>query len=205
MFYETKTGQHGLPHDPFKSCVVPRSIGWISSLSEDGTVNLAPYSFFNAVSTDPPMVMFASGGLQPHGAKDSLANVEQTGEFVCNLVTWELREKMNQTSASTRPEVNEFEFANLTEEPSVLVKPPRVKEAPIHLECRYHQTVELPSHDTASRNALAIGEVVGIHICDEVLTNGMVDMSKFTPIARMGYMDYAVVEKVFTMPFPDDS
>lgn len=203
MFYETANNEHGLPRNPFKSCVVPRCIGWISSLSASGVVNLAPYSFFNAVSSDPPMVMFASGGQQPHGPKDSITNIEQTREFVCNLATWELREQMRLSSAPTRPEVDEFDYTGLAYEPAILVKPPRVKATPIHLECVYHQTVELPSRNSESRNAMLIGEVVGVHIRDQVLTDGLVDMSKLRPIARLGYMDYAVVDTVFSMPMPE--
>ena len=149
------------------------------------------------------MVMFASGGTQPHGLKDSLRNIEQTGEFVCNLTTWELREQMSKTSAPTRPEVDEFEYAGLTRIDSVLVRPPRVAESPIHLECRYHQTVELPNSTKEIRNAMVLGEVIGIHIDDAIMTEGMVDLSKFRPIARLGYMDYATVDEVFTMQFPD--
>jgi flavin reductase (DIM6/NTAB) family NADH-FMN oxidoreductase RutF len=182
---------------------VPRCIGWISSLALDGTVNLAPYSFFNGVGDNPPMVMFSSGGRHQHGEKDSQANVENTGEFVCNMVTWELREQMSLTSAPTRPEVNEFDYAGLEWEPSQVVKPPRVKGSPIHLECEYLQSVALPCNDPATSNSIIIGEVVGIHIRDCVLTNGMVDMCKFRPVARMGYMDYTVVDTVFTMLFPD--
>ncbi|MBI2587020.1 MAG: flavin reductase family protein, partial [Rhodospirillales bacterium] len=137
MFYRTD-GPHGLPHDPFLSCIVPRPIGWVSTVSADGIVNLAPYSFFNGVAVKPPMVMFASSGRQAHGPKDSLANIEATGEFVCNLATWELRERMNQTSAPVPPEIDEFALAGLETEPSQLVKPPRVKAAPVHLECRHH-------------------------------------------------------------------
>lgn len=202
MFYDTRTGQHGLPHDPFKSCIVPRPIGWITTLSPDGIVNLAPYSFFNGVASDPPMVMFASGGRQPTGPKDSVTNCEATREFVVNLTTWDLRDEMNRTSASDAPEVDEMAVAGLEAEPSQLVKPPRVKAAPIHLECRYHQTVDLPCKDPEERNALVIGEVIGIHIRDEVMTDGMVDLEKFKPIARLGYMDYTRVDLVFAMPRP---
>ena len=198
MFYETKDNKHGLPRDPFKSCIVPRPIGWITTLSAEGIVNLAPYSFFNGVSTDPPMVMFSNNG----PAKDSLVNCEATGEFVANLATWELRDQMNQTSAGVGPEVDEFTLAGLETEPARLVKPPRVKAAPIHLECLYHQTVELPSDIPDTRNAIVLGRVIGVHIKDEVLTDGMVDMTKIKPIARLGYMDYTRVDTVFTMPRP---
>ena len=168
-------------------------------------LNLVPYSFFNGVCDSPPMVMFASGGRHAHGAKDSLFNVEETGEFVCSMVTWELRDAMNQTSAHTRPEVDEFELAGLEGRPSVLVKPPGVRGAPIHLECTHYQTIELPStdQDVEVRNAVVMGEVVGIHISDDVLTDGVVDMSKFRPIARLGYWDYTVADEVFTLLRPD--
>ena len=205
MFYETRDNRHGLPHDPFKSCVVPRCIGWISSISAEGVVNLAPYSFFNAVSTDPHMVAFGSGGRHPHGGKDTIANVEATGEFVCNLATFDLREQMSLTSATTVPEVDEFDHAGLEAAPATLVGPPRVRAAPIHLECVHYRTIDLPRRDPdpLARNGLVIGEVVGVHISDEILSDGMVDMSKFRPIARLGYMDYSVTDNVFTMPFPD--
>lgn len=203
MFYDTRTGEHGLPHNPFKSCIVPRPIGWITTLSPEGIVNLAPYSFFNGVGDNPPMVMFATGGRQPSGPKDSVTNCEATGEFVVNLSTWELREAMNRTSAAVPPSVDEMVEAGLESEPSRLVKPPRVKAAPIHLECRYHQTVDLPCNDSLDRNAVVIGEVIGIHISDTVMTDGMVDQSKFRPIARLGYMDYTRVDMAFTMLRPD--
>ncbi len=205
MFYETRDNRHGLPHDPFKSCVVPRCIGWISSISAAGVVNLAPYSFFNAVSSDPPMVAFGSGGRHPHGGKDTIANVEETGEFVCNLATFELRGEMSRTSATTAPEVDEFAYAGLEAAPAALVRPPRVEAAPIHLECVHFRTIDLPCRDPdpVARNGLVIGEVVGVHISDAVLSEGMVDMSKFRPLARLGYMDYSVADNVFTMPFPD--
>ena len=186
MFYETEGNQHGLPRDPFKSCLVPRPIGWISTLGRNGVVNLAPYSFFNGVASDPPMVMFASNGRQPHGVKDTITNCEETGEFVVNLATWDLREAMNLTSAPALPDQDEFELAGLAAEPARLVKPPRVKDAPIHLECRYLQTVELPTNDPENRNAIGIGQVVGVHLKDEIMTVGLVDIAKLRPIARLG-------------------
>jgi len=198
MFYETKDNSHGLPHDPFKSCIVPRPIGWITTLSRDGVVNLAPYSFFNGVAQNPPMVMFSSNGPE----KDTLVNCEQTGEFVANLATWELRDQMNETSAQVDPAVDEFTLAELEAVPARLVKPPRVKAAPIHMECLYHQTVELPCDVPGGRNAIVLGRVVGIHIDDAVLTDGLVDMAKLKPIARLGYMDYTRVDLVFTMVRP---
>ncbi len=202
MFYETEGNRHGLPHDPLKSCIVPRPIGWISTISRDGAVNLAPYSFFNGVASDPPMVMFASNGRQPHGVKDSVTNCEETGEFVVNLATWDLRKQMNLTSAPTVPEDDEMALVGLEAEPARLVRPPRVKASPIHLECRYVQTVDLPCTDPADRNAVVIGQVIGVHIRDDVLTDGLVDVAKLRPVARLGYMDYAVVDESFAMTFP---
>ena len=195
MFYKIGS-PHGLPHDPFKSCIVPRPIGWISTISPDGVVNLAPYSFFNGVAGEPPMVMFATNGKQPHGAKDSVANAEATGEFVCNLATWELRQEMNRTSAPVPPEEDEFALAGLETEPSELVKPPRVKASPTHLECLYHTTLELPCDIEGGRNAICVGRVIGIHIQDEVLTDGKIDIGRILPLARLGYQDYTVAEKV---------
>ena len=201
MFYKTD-GPHGLPHDPFKSCIVPRPIGWISTLGPSGAVNLAPYSFFNGVAGEPPMVMFATNGKQPHGAKDSVANAEATGEFVCNMATWDLREKMNQTSAPVPPETDEFDLAGLETEPSELVKPPRVKASPVHLECLYHATLELPCDIEGGRNAICVGRVIGVHVRDEFLTDGKVDIQRIKPVARLGYTDYTVIETIFTMPRP---
>jgi len=202
MFYETEKNDHGLPYNPFKSCIVPRPIGWISTLSVDGVVNLAPYSFFNGVAQNPPMVMFCANGNQPHGQKDTLTNCEETGEFVANLATWDLREQMNTSCAPVGSEVDEMELAALESLPSTIVKPPRVKASPIHMECVYHQTIDLPNTDPHSRNAMALGRVVGIHIDDAVLVDGVIDLTRIRPLARLGYMDYSVVNEVFTMMRP---
>ncbi len=199
MFYRTDRNDHGLPHDPFKACIVPRPIGWISTVSGDGVPNLAPYSFFNGVSTHPPMVMFASNGRQPHGAKDSLANVEETGEFVASLATWDLRDAMNRSSAPLGPEVDEFAVAGLEALPSKLVRPPRVAGAPVHLECTHERTVDLPTQDPEGRNAVVIGAVVGIHIEDRLISEGILDVSRARPLARLGYFDYTVVNDIFPM------
>ena len=201
MFYKIGS-PHGLPRDPFKSCIVPRPIGWISTISPDGVVNLAPYSFFNGVAGEPPMVMFATNGKQHHGTKDSVANAEATGEFVCNMATWELREKMNRTSAPVPPEEDEFALASLETEPSKLVKPPRVKASPTHLECLYHTTLELPCDIEGGRNAICVGRVIGVHIRDEFLTDGKVDIGLIVPLARLGYQDYTVAEKVVKITRP---
>ena len=202
MFYEPKD-HHGLAHNPFKSLIVPRPIGWVSTQDGGGVVNLAPYSYFNGVGSEPPTVMFASEGTHTEGGfKDSATNVRETGEFVCNLATWELREAMNATSANVARNINEFELAGLTPTPSRLVKPPRVKESPVHLECTHLKTVELPSHDPGRPNLVVFGRVIGIHIDDSIIRDGMIDMKVFKPIARLGYMDYTVVDNVFTMRRP---
>ena len=197
MFYETGENNHGLPHDPFKALVAPRPIGWISSLDPHGVVNLAPYSFFNAISDRPHFVMFSSSG-----RKDSVRNIEASGEFVCSLATYELKDQMNKTSAMVGPEVDEMALAGLTPAPCKLVKPPRVAESPAAFECKYFKTLALPGRDGAEGNLMVIGEVVGIHIDDDAIADGRVDSAKLRPIARLGYMDYAVVDAVFSMDRP---
>jgi flavin reductase (DIM6/NTAB) family NADH-FMN oxidoreductase RutF len=197
MFYETAANRHGLRHDPFKALVAPRPIGWISSLNRQGQVNLAPYSYFNAVSNDPHVVVFGS-----QGRKDSQRNIEETGEFVCNLATWGLREAMNQTSAMVASEVDEMALAGLEPAPSRMVGPPRVAVSPVALECRYMQTVRLPVKPGFGENSVIFGEVVGIHIADEAIEDGMIDITRLRTIARCGYHDYAVVDSVFAMIRP---
>lgn len=200
MFYEPAKRNHGLPHDPFKAIVAPRPIGWISSVGKDGNVNLAPYSFFNGVATFPPMVMFSSEGF-----KDSVANISETMEFVCNLATWDLRDAMNRTSESVARDVNEFELAGLTTARSNLVKPPRVAESPCALECKATDIVRMKGPDGSPRaNYVVFGEVVGIHIDERYIRNGMLDASAMKPIARLGYRDYAVVTELFQMTRPDE-
>lgn len=198
MFYETDRNDHGLRHGPFKALVAPRPIGWISTVSTEGVINLAPYSFFNGISDNPPYVMFAS-----KGRKDSLVNAEETGEFVCSLATYDLREQMNETSAMVDPGVDELEMAGLTAAPCRLVKAPRVAESPVALECTYYKSLELPGlEDDPDPYAIVIGRVVGIHIDDDVIVDGLVDVTKIRPIARLGYMDYAVVNEVFSLERP---
>jgi flavin reductase (DIM6/NTAB) family NADH-FMN oxidoreductase RutF len=202
MFYETSANAHGLPHDPFKALVTPRPIGWISAVSEKGEVNLSPYSFFNAVSERPPMVAFSSSG-----KKDALTFIEETGEFVCNLATYDLREQMNLTSAVLPRGENEMEHAGLTPAPSRLVKPPRVADALAALECKWLQTVPLhPLNGGDPSYYLVIGQVVGIHIDDRYIINGLVDTAAMRPIARSGYRDYFVAtpETKFSITRPGE-
>lgn len=206
MFFEPgQHRQHGLPYNPFKALVVPRPIGWITTLDAAGVVNLAPYSFFNALSDAPPMVFFASNG-RPRsdgGGKDSLRNAEASGEFVVNLATWELREQMNATSAPLPPGESELGRTDLTLLPSEKVAPPRVAQSPVHLECRWLRTVDLPCTLPDSGNYLVIGEVVGFHIDDSLITEeGLVDIARARPIARLGYRDYSLVETVFSLDRP---
>lgn len=205
MFYEIGT-PHGLPHDPFKACVVPRPIGWISTVSADGVPNLAPYSFFNAVASEPPMVAYGSTGMQPGAGpdapKDTLANIAATGVFVVNVATWDLREAMNASSHPAAPDVDEFALAGMTAAPCRLIAAPRVAEAPISLECRHHQTIDLPAEGPRGRNVLVIGRVVGVHVDETVLTDGCIDIAKLRPIARLGYRDYACISETFTMTRP---
>jgi flavin reductase (DIM6/NTAB) family NADH-FMN oxidoreductase RutF len=199
VFYETATNAHGLKHDPFKALAVPRPIGWISSLSKDGVCNLAPYSFFNAVSEKPHYVVFGSAG-----RKDSLLNIEETGEFVCSLATYELRNNMNMTSASVPRGVNEFPLGELTAAASTLVKPPRVKESPAAFECVYWKTIDLPNPAGDPTYHLVIGRVIGVYIDENYIKNGLVDTGAMRPIARMGYMEYSVVtpESIFSINRP---
>ena len=179
--YEPRHG-HGLPHDPFNAIVGPRPIGWISSRGANGGVNLAPYSFFNAFNYIPPIVGFAS-----IGTKDTLRNVQQTGEFVWNLVTQDLAQVMNQTCAAVPPEVNEFELAGLTPVASQLVNVPRVAESPVSFECRCTQIVQL---QTASGDAvptwLVLGEVVAVHIAKRLLKDGVYDTAHAGHLLRAG-------------------
>jgi flavin reductase (DIM6/NTAB) family NADH-FMN oxidoreductase RutF len=189
MYYDAIENRHGLAHDPLKALVVPRPIGWISTIGRSGVCNLAPYSFFNAVGEKPGYVVFGSAGI-----KDSLKNIEDNGEFVCSLATWDLRYHMNMTSAAVAFGVDEFPLAGLTATASHFVKPPRVKESPVALECRHFQTIALPGAGRYDHSYnLVIGQIVGVHIDDQFIKDGIVDTAAMKPIARMGYMDYAVV------------
>jgi flavin reductase (DIM6/NTAB) family NADH-FMN oxidoreductase RutF len=197
MFYETAKG-HGLPHDPFKAIVAPRPIGWISTRSRDGALNLAPYSFFNAFSTRPFLVWFSS-----EGEKDSVTFARETGEFVANLAGRKLAEKMNASSVNAPRGVSEFGYAGLTPVESVLVAPPRVAEAHAALECKVTEINE--PRDLKGNHAgvwVVTGEVIGVHIDDEVLTDGLFDTVKAGNLARLGYMDYSAVTETFAMRRP---
>lgn len=196
MFYDAGKNDHGFQYDPFKAIVAPRPIGWISSLSADGRANLAPYSYFNAFSQSPHYVAFGSGP-----RKDSLRNIEATGEFVFNLATFPLREQMNATSAHVT--ADEFELAGLTKASCRLVRAPRVAESPAALECRLFQVVPLPGDDGTAENFLVIGRVLGVHIDDRFIRDGRIDTAAMQPLARLGYSEYATVTEAWRMRRPD--
>lgn len=199
-FYQPKDG-HGLPHDPFNAIVGPRPIGWVSTRSNDGILNLAPYSFFNAFNYIPPIIGFSSTGL-----KDSVRNVQENGMFVWNLVTRPLAEAMNQTCAPVGPEVNEFELAGLTPAPSRVVDVPRVAESPVSFECRSTQIIQLEGLDKQKVPTwLVLGEVVGVHIADHLLKDGIYDTANAGHILRGGGpADYFSIgpEQLFKMSRP---
>ena len=198
--YEPRLG-HGLPHDPFNAIVGPRPIGWISTQSAAGALNLAPYSFFTAFNYVPPIVGFAS-----IGAKDTLRNIEATGEFVWNLATHDLAEAMNQSCAAVPPEVSEFELAGLTPLASEKVRPPRVAESPVTFECRSTQIVQLQGIDGEKVPTwLVLGEVVAVHIAKTLLKDGVYDTAGAGHILRGGGpADYFTVgpEQLFRMHRP---
>ena len=199
MFYRPENG-HGLPHNPFNAIVTPRPIGWISSRDAQGRDNLAPYSFFNAVAYDPPQVMFASTSAKPDraGTKDSVGNIRETGVFCVNVVAYAMRDAMNQTSGPWPRETDEFALAGIAREECRTIACARVADAPAALECRLTQIVQLPG----AANFVVFGEVIGVHLRDDCLTDGMLDISKYYPLSRMGYQDYTVVREVFSLRRP---
>ena len=203
MYYEPGGTPHGLRFDPFKSCVVPRPIGWISTLSVDGIGNLAPYSQFNNVTFDPPTVMFSANQTTDGRRKDSVVNAEATGEFVWNLATYALRDAVNRSAQELPPEIDEFDIAGVTPAPSQLVRPPRVAESPIQFECRHLQSVRIPGQGAMGTADVVFGRVIAIHIADWAINaEGRIDVAKLRPLARLGYFDYTSVESVFEMIIP---
>jgi flavin reductase (DIM6/NTAB) family NADH-FMN oxidoreductase RutF len=201
MFYEPDKINHGLKHSPYKSCMVPRPIGWISTRSRSGRINLAPFSQFNNVGYEPGYLMFSGGGQPPDGGrKDTVINAEETGEFVYNMATYDLRDAVSRSAQITDSSVDEMEAVGLTAAPSVLVKPPRVAQSPISIECKYYTTLILPGFDWKTTHHVVIGRVVGIHIKDEVIdSDGKIDVVKIRPLARLGYTDYTSVQSTFTL------
>ncbi len=198
MYYDAVKNNHGLAVDPVKAIVAPRPIGWISSVSKTGTVNLAPYSFFNMFSTNPHYVAFGSGGW-----KHSLANIRDTRDFAVNIANYSLREAMNLSSATVDENTDEFELAGLVKAPCTAIDVPRVANCPATLECRLHQIVDLPGDNGQVNDWLVIGRVLGIHIADEFIHDGRVDTRAMNLIARLGYSEYATVSDVWRMRRPN--
>ncbi|MET0268374.1 MAG: flavin reductase family protein [Duganella sp.] len=200
-FYQPAQG-HGLPHDPFNAIVGPRPIGWISTRSASGVLNLAPYSFFNAFNYTPPLIGFSS-----QGRKDTLHNIEETGQFVWNLATRPLAEAMNASCAPAPAEVDEFALAGLATAPSRIVDVPRVAASPVSFECRCSQIIRLQDASGADTNGwLIMGEVVGVHIAHELLRDGVYDTAASRTILRGGGpADYFEIgpEQLFQMRRPD--
>jgi len=206
MYYEPGVTPHGLPHDPFKSCVIPRPIGWISTVDRQGRHNLAPFSQFQNVTFDPPIVMFSANQNSAGVRKDSVRNAEETGEFVWNMATWAQREAVNMSAEELPHGVDEFERAGLAKLPSRRVKPMRVAGSPIQFECVYLNTLRFPGTPPMGSADVVFGRVVGVHIDDDALdVNGLVDVLKIRPIARMGYYDYTAVDNVFRMVIPGNN
>lgn len=200
MFFTPAEG-HGLPHDPISAIVAPRPIGWISSRGRDGQDNLAPYSFFNMVAYRPPQVMFASTSAKPdrEGTKDTLANVRETGAFCVNVASWDLRHAMNATSAPLPAGTDEFEAAHLAREECRTIPCARVAAAPAALECRLLRTLRL----AGEANWVAFGVVTGVHVRDDALVDGLLDVTRYAPLGRLGYRgDYVAVRESFEMLRP---
>lgn len=198
MFYRPEDG-HGLPHNPFNAIVTPRPIGWIGTRGGIGD-NLAPYSFFNAVAYNPPQVMFSSVSAKPdrNDTKDSVANIRETGVFTCNVVSYALREVMNQCSGPWPAETDEFEYAGIEKAECETIDCPRVAAAPAVLECRLTEIVTLKGPS----NFLVLGEVVGVHIDDTMLVDGLLDITRYQPLTRLGYQDYSMITELFQMRRP---
>lgn len=199
MFYRPEDG-HGLPRNPLNAIITPRPIGWISSRSAGGVENIAPYSFFNLVAYEPPQLVFSSTEAKEDRAigKDSVANIEETGVFCANIVEYAAREAMNLTSGSYPAEVDEFALAGIARAPCETIPCSRVAEAPANLECRLVDVVRL----RGAHNYLVIGQVTGIHLRDDCIVEGRFDITRFQPLTRLGYADYARITEVFRLRRP---
>ncbi|MGH1578167.1 flavin reductase family protein [Planktotalea sp.] len=201
MFYKPEDG-HELAHNPFNAIVTPRPIGWISTRDSEGRDNLAPYSFFNAVAYVPPQVMFASTGTKEDrdNTKDSVAVIRETGVFCVNVVSANLQDAMNASSATLAAGQDEFAHAGLTKAECESINAPRVAAAPAALECKLTQIITLEGQS----NYLVLGEVTGVHLDDTCIIDGRFDVTTFQPLARLGYRDYSIVKDVFELSRPDD-
>lgn len=201
MFYRPNDG-HGLPHNPFNAIVTPRPIGWISTRGQDGSDNLAPYSFFNGVAYVPPQVMFASTGTKDDrdGTKDSVANIRETGVFCVNVVEYAMKDAMNQTSGAWDATTDEFKLAEIEKAECSEIKCGRVAGAPASLECRMTQIVPIEG----AANFVVFGEVVGVHMRDDCIVDGIFDVLRYNPLTRLGYRDYSVVRDKFSLTRPGE-
>lgn len=201
MFYRPEDG-HGLPHNPFNAIITPRPIGWIATRGADGSENLAPYSFFNAVAYVPPQVMFASTSAKADrdGTKDSVSNIRETGVFCVNIVEYAMKDAMNLTSGPWPREVDEFEKAGIAREECRTIPCSRVKDAPASLECKLTQIVQLPGE----ANFVVFGEVTGVYLHDDCIRDGEFDVLAFNPLTRMGYRDYSVIREKFSLKRPGE-
>jgi flavin reductase (DIM6/NTAB) family NADH-FMN oxidoreductase RutF len=203
MHYAPSQDKCPLPFSPFKACTVPRPIGWLSTISPSGVPNLAPYSQWQNLTFDPPMVMFAANQTPDGKRKDTVVNAEQTGWFVWNMATYDLREAVNISALYLPEEVDEFERAGVTKASCIDAPVPRVAESPCHFECRYVSTHRIPARTQLATIDIVFGEVVRIHVDDRFITKeGKIDIPKIRPIARLGYYDYTVVTETFEMRIP---
>ncbi len=201
MFYRPSEG-HGLPHNPFNAIVTPRPIGWISTRGADGSDNLAPYSFFNGVAYVPPQVMFASTGSKDDrdGTKDSVANIRETGVFCVNVVEHAMKDKMNETSGPWTADTDEFDLARIEKAACSEIDCARVAASPASLECRMTQIVQIEG----ATNLVVFGEVVGVHLRDDCIVDGIFDVLRYNPLTRLGYRDYSVIREKFSLKRPGE-
>ena len=206
MKYDPQTQDLDLPYAPFKSCTVPRPIGWLSSISADGVENLAPYSQWQNLTFDPPMVMFSANQYPDGRRKDTVVNAEETGWFVWNMATWDLRDAVNTSAMAIPASQSEFDRVQVTKRYADLAKVPMVVESPVHFECRYLSTHRMRGDSPEGTIDIVFAQVERIHIDDEVISaEGKLDIPLIKPIARMGYYDYAVVNETFEMRIPEAS
>ncbi len=201
MFYRPEDG-HGLPHNPFNAIISPRPIAWVSTRSANGVDNIAPYSFFNAVAYVPPQLMFSSQGIKAGltDRKDTLANIRETGVFCVNIVEFAMRDVMNLSSESFASDIDEFDVAKIEKAECATINCPRSADAPASLECKLTEIMPL----VGGKNFVVFGEVTGVHMRDDCVIDGRFDVTKFQPLARLGYQDYAVVKEVFSLTRPDE-
>lgn len=203
MKYNPATESSPLPYSPFKSCTVPRPIGWLSSVSKDGVENIAPYSQWQNLTFDPPMVMFSANQYPDGRRKDTVINAETTGWFVWNMATYPLREAVNKSAMALGPEESEFEHLGLTRDYADNFPIPMVQESPVKFECKYHSTHRIPGASSVGTVDVIFATVETVHIDDAVITaDGRLDIRKIEPIARLGYFDYTVVRDTFEMRVP---